>query len=521
MDEIAKITEDSARGGFFLISGTAAATVIMAIGSILVGRFLGSELYGQYTLSLVIPQILLIFTDLGINQGLIKFTASLRAKGETERITKIIKYGTLLKAAVGIAIFAVNYAFADLLASIFLQRPELSPYIRIASISILFQAIFTTVTSTFIGLDKAEYNALTTTIQAISKTTISVALILLGFSLMGAIAGHVASLTIATAISTLLLIIAVRGKTSVKNNHSITEDLKTLIHYGTPLYVSSLLIGLIPLYNNVLLAIFTTDAEIGNYKAALNFNALMTVLSTPITTTLLPAFSKLNSTANRKVKDFFKIANKYTAIIIMPITCLIIIFSKEIVQFIYGATYQSAPKYLALHSSIYFLAGIGYLTLTSLYNGLGETKKTLKISLITFITLAALSPPLTKTYGVQGLIIAYIAANTMGTLYGAYIAKKEFQIEFDKQSTAKIYLISAASSLPSIILLNSTPLHGILKIAAGGILYLLTYLTLMPLTRTVAPHELQKAEYIMKKIKILAFIAEPLLRYQRKILCMI
>jgi O-antigen/teichoic acid export membrane protein len=271
----------------------------------------------------------------------------------------------------------------------------------------------------------------------------------------------------------------------------------------------------------MLLAIFTTDVEIGNYKAALNFTALMTVLTAPITTTLLPAFSKLNSAANRKVKDFFKIANKYTAIIIMPVTCLIIIFSKEIVQFIYGATYQSAPRYLALYCIIYLLVGIGYLTLTSLYNGLGETKKTMKISLITFIVLAALSLPLTKAYGVQGLIIAYIIANTMGTLYGAYIAKRDFQIEFDKKSIAKIYLVSAASSIPPVILLNSNPLNEILKIAAGGTLYLITYLTLMPLMKTFAPHELQKAEYIMKKIKFLEFIAKPLLKYQQKILYMI
>ena len=492
----------------------------MAIGSILVGRFLGSELYGQYTLTLVIPQILLIFTDLGINQGIIKFTASLRAKGENERIAEIIKYGTLLKTAVGIAIFIASYALTDLLTPLFLQRPELSPYIKIASASIVFQAVFTTVTSAFIGLDRAEYNAFTTTIHAISKTTISVTLILLGFSLTGAVMGHVASLIIATAISILLLLPITRGKPNVKNNHNVSEDLKTLIRYGAPLYISSLLIGFIPLYKNMLLAIFTTDIEIGNYKAALNFTALMTVLSAPITTTLLPAFSKLNSTANRKVKDFFKIANKYTAMIIMPVTCLIIIFSKEIVQFIYGATYQSAPKYLALYCLIYFLVGIGYLTLTSLYNGLGETKKTMKISLVTFIVLATLSLPLTKAYGVQGLIIAYIIANTMGTLYGAYIAKKDFQIEFDKKSIAKIYLISAASSIPPATLLSSIPLHGIFKIAVGGTLYLIGYLTLMPLTKTVVPHEIQKAEYIMKKIKILEIIARPLLKYQRRILSM-
>jgi len=345
-EELIKIAEDSARGGFFLLSGTALATVIMAIASILIARLLGPELYGQYTLALVVPQLLFLFTDLGINQGIIKFTANLRTKGETNRLTKIIKYGLLLKASTGIAIFIINYTLADFFASVLLQRPDLAFYIRIASTAVVFQVIATTATSAFVGLDKTEYNALTSNIQAIAKAIISIALVLFGFSVAGALLGYVASYIVAAAAGATILFFIVREKQNTKNNHILTDDLKTLIHYGAPLYISILLTGFIPLYQNVMLAIFTTDADIGNYKAATNFATLITVLTIPITTALLPAFSKLDSSTTQKIKTFFKLANKYTTILIMPITILILIFSNEIVQIIYGSTYQSAPLFL-------------------------------------------------------------------------------------------------------------------------------------------------------------------------------
>jgi len=123
-----------------------------------------------------------------------------------------------------------------------------------------------------------------------------------------------------------------------------------------------------PLYQSIILAKFTTDAEIGNFNAATNFVALMSILSVPITTALLPAFSKLDSAAN-SIKTFFKLANKYTAMIIPPVMFLIIIYSIEIVQIIYGSAFHSAPLYLATYFALYFLVGLGYLTLTSLYNG--------------------------------------------------------------------------------------------------------------------------------------------------------
>jgi len=518
-DELFKVAEDSARGSFFLMFGTAIATVIMAIASIIIARFLGPELYGQYTLVLIVPELLFLFTDLGINQGIIKFTASLRVKGETSRLTKIIKYGLLLKASTGIAIFIINYVVADLFASALLQRPDLALYIRIASITIVFQVIFTTATSAFVGLDKTEYNALTSNIQAIAKAIISIALVLVGFSIAGALMGHVASYIVAAGASASMLFFILRQKQNAQNSHSLADDLKTLIHYGTPLYISLLLTGFITLYQNFILAIFTTDAEIGNYKAAINFTTLITVFTIPITTALLPAFSKLDASTTQKIRTFFKLANKYTAILILPITVLIIIFSNEVVQLIYGPTFESAPLFLATYSLLYLLIGLGYLTLTSFYNGLGETKTTLKMNLITFLTVTVLSPIFTKTYGVLGLIVAFLIASIASTSYGSYIARTNHRIEFDTKSMVKIYLVSIFSTPPLLILLlQPWPLPRLFEVVAGALLYLFTYVTLTPLAKIMNHSELQSATLVLQKIKALAAITAPLLEYQKKIL---
>lgn len=516
-DEITKVAEDSARGGFFLISGTALATGILAIASIMIGRFLGAELYGQYTLALVVPQILFLFTDLGINQGVVTFTANFRIKNEIHRVVRIIKYGLMLRVLTGIAIFAISYIFADFLASFFLQRPELAFYIRIAGISVIFQVVFTTANSAFVGLDKTEYNALTANIQAIAKTAISITLVLLGFSIFGAIVGYVASYLLGAIASIFLLFFVTRKFKDGNDDGKISEDLKSIVHYGIPLYMAILVTGFVPLYQNVVLAIFTTDADVGNYKAATNFNSLITTISVPITTALLPAFSKLHSSTKEKVKVFYRLANKYTAILMVPITVLIIILSREIVEVIYGHTYASAPIFLAIHSLLYFSVGFGYLVLPSLYNGLGETKITLKMSLITFLTLLVLSPIFTKAYSVQGLITAFLIASVGGTFYGFHIARKKFQISVDANTLLKIYLNSALASVPVLLILHFGYLSKLLSIIAGGISYFSLYVTLTPLTKTVTFSELEKATPIIKRTRFLAIVINPILAYQRKL----
>lgn len=517
-DEFAQVAEDSARSGFFLISGTALATVVLAIGSILMARVLDDELYGQYSLALVVPQILFVFSDLGLSQGITKFTAELRSKGEIGQVAKIIQHGLILRATIGIIIFLINFAFAEFLASFILHRPELAFYVRLASLSVLFQVIIITASSAFIGMDKAHYAALTDNVNAIAKTVIQLTLVLLGFAVGGAVAGQVASQAIAGVIGIILLLLMLRKWGGVSNGQTFTQNVKVLLRYGAPLSVSAFLVGFSPLYQNVILAAFTTDAAVGNFRAATNFVVLLTVISIPISSTMLPAFSKLNSKTRERMAAFFKLANKYTAILIVPVAILIMILSREVIQIVYGPTYESAPLFLALSCSTYFLVGVGFLTLASFYNGMGETRITMRINLITFSLLFAIAPILTSFYGVVGLIVSSLLASSVGQIYSSYYARKRFKAEFDTSALLKVFAISALSSIIPITIVNFAGLPMFLGVILGGLLYLLSYVTLVPLTKVVNHTELTQVSLVLQRIRFLAFIVKPVLKYQEKIL---
>ena len=517
--DLMKVAEDSARGGFFLISGSVISTVILAVSTMLVGRFLGSDLYGQYHLALVIPEMLFIFADLGITAGVVKYSASLRVEGKIDQAAKIIKHGLLLKTCAGLVFFLLNFVLADFLAATLLNRPELGFYVRVASISTVFYVAHSVATSAYIGLDKMQYSALTTNIQSVSKAVVSIGLILLGFSVAGAVLGHVAGNIIGAvvALSILLLILRKYARNS-DDDVGLAQTFKIFMSYGIPLYVSGILVALVTAYQNFILAIFTTNVDIGNLRAAFNFVSLITVVSLPITTTLFPAFSKLNSTTNDKTTTFFKFANKYTTILIIPMATILIVFSKEIVQIIYGSTYQTAALFLSIYCLLYFLVGLGYLSLASLFNGLGETWITLKTSLVTLLAILILAPSLTKAYGVPGSIAALISATAAGVYYGMHIAKRNFKIEFETKSLVKIYIIGMASAIPSLLLLQTSPLPGLVNVIVGGLLYLVVYLTLTPISGIVNSSELKTVTEIVQKIKLLGPIIKPVLKYQEKIL---
>jgi O-antigen/teichoic acid export membrane protein len=517
-DSFYKIAEDSARSSFFLITGSIVSTIISAVSTILIGRFLGAELYGQYALAIVVPQLLFLFADIGINQGVIKFSASLKSKGEMSQFIPLIKHGLIFKAIIGIMISIASFAFAGHLATYLVNRPEIEPYIRIASISILFQVATTTATSAFVGLDKTQYNALTTNLQAVAKATVSLALVLLGLSVAGAITGFVVGYVISGAVGIAILFTMLHEHSGIEEQTRFAQNLKTLMEYGIPLYISILLTGFVLPYQSLILAQFTTDVDIGNFKAATNFVTLITVLSLPITTALLPAFSKLDSTNQRKIGDFFKLANKYTTLAIVPTTIIVIAFSKEIVLLLYGSTFQSASLFLSIYGLLYLLVGMGYLTINSFLNGLGETRIFLNMTLVNFLIFLTLTPLFTQKLGVPGLIIAFLISNIAGTIYGFYITRTKFGIGYAKKPITKIYVSAIASALPALLMLRFSPLPQFISIVAGGTIYLIAYATLIPVLETITFDELETASHILGRIRLLSKLSKPLLDYEKKIL---
>ena len=523
LSDMSRVVEDSARGGFYLTLGNITSTIIQAISVFIIARILGSEQYGIYTISTIIPTLLLLFVDPGIDQGITKYAASLQTKGQKDRIPKLLAHGILLKTTLATAAFAACFIFADQFAIHILNRPEIAPevtwYIQLASAMIIFQAIWTTINSAFVGLDRTQYNALTTTIQATIKGVIAPILVIIGLSITGALLGYVISLLMASLLGISLFIIKIYRPLNHSNtsNGKIAGNVKTLIRYGLPLYISILIGGFALQYQNILLSIFTTNHEIGNYKAAMNFTVIVSSLAIPIATTLLPAFSKLESN-KEDVKQFLEMAIKYTSMTILPIATLLIIYSEEITQIMYGTSYELAPTFLAIYTLQFFLVGLGSIVLGSLFSGLGETRLNLRTTLANSIIVITVAPILTWFLKITGMIATIILASIVSTLYALHIARKKYELKLDARTTAKTYIVTIISALPILalqkILLTST----LIQVILGATIYLTTYLILIPTTKIITQPELEQIRTIIEKIKLLKYFAYPIFYFGEKIL---
>ncbi|MFQ6081226.1 MAG: flippase [Candidatus Bathyarchaeia archaeon] len=514
-DKLVEIAEDSARGGFFLFTGNASQLIVLAIGSIIVARLLGPENYGLLSLSLVIPSILAGLIDLGVNSSLTRFSARLRAEGKAQLAAGMLRSGFLFKLLIGVAMSATCFIFSDALATHVLNRPGMGFLVRIASSLILFQTIFTTLNSAFIGLDRMDGSALIMNAQSVAKTTLSSLLVVLGFSVVGALAGHIAGYMIAGLAGGLIFSRYYKGLGKPSNN-SFSSNLRVMLHYGFPLYLSALILLIRGQYQTVILAFFTSNVEIGNLGIATNLSSMMNVLIFPLAV-LFPAFSKVSPNSN-ELKKTFKLAVKYTALFTVPAAVLVATLSKDLVYTLYGHSYSSAPTFLSLYILTFLYTGAGSIVITYLFSGIGETSTVFKCNLINLLVFLPLAPTLTMLYGVPGLIVAFLISGLTSLAYGLFIATKKIQVNLDLKASSRIYLSSFLSAIPLLAFLHISPLHGLPNVLTSGSLFLLTYLTLIPLTGAITHTDLESLKLILSRIKTLWPLIRPVLTYEAKLL---
>ena len=287
----------SVKGGFNLFYGLIISTIISALGIIFLARLLSPSDMGILAIAVVAPNLFAILRDWGINSAMTRFIAKYRSENKMANVKGILSAGVLFELTLGLSLSLLSFILSDFMATHFLQRPDIAPLIRIASFTILGEALLTAARSIFTGYERMELHSITLVIQSSLKAVLSLLLVIFGLGVFGAVIGNtIAALTSGLVSIAMLYIVIYRNTEKLtKEKLRIIENIKTMFKYGLPISISAILSGLLAQFQNFLVAIYVINQLIGNYSVALNFAVLITFFATPITTVLFPAFSKLNA----------------------------------------------------------------------------------------------------------------------------------------------------------------------------------------------------------------------------------
>jgi O-antigen/teichoic acid export membrane protein len=513
MERAQEMGKASATGSFQLLIGVASSTIIMAVGTIILTRLLGSDNYGLYTLAFAPCVMISLFRDWGVNSAMTKHVASLRAGGKDAETCDIVVAGVAFEVATGVTLFLLSFSLAGFFASI-LHRPEIYPYISIMSITILSSSLLVAAQNSFIGYERMNLYSFTLICQAIVKTAVGPVLVILGYGILGAALGYTMGFVAAGLIGIATLYVIVYRPLAKRRTakRSIFKTLRPMIRYGIPLSVSSILLGLLTQFNILMMGVYIPNTGAGNgligsYNAAVNFAVLLTFFTIPIGTVLFPAFAKIDSQKEPELlKTVFASSVKYTAILLMPATMAIMALSTPIVNTLFGEAYSYAPLFLTLYVITNLFAAVGNLTLGSFLTGLGETKVSMKQAILTVLVGLPLALLLIPPLGVLGVIIGTLVSGIPSMIWGLHWAWKHYEAKAEFHSSTRILIASALAAIASY--LGTALLHTAawVQLVFGLAIFLVIYILGAPLIGAVGQSDIDALRTMFSGLGVISKI---------------
>ena len=404
-----------AKGTGIVFIGSLAGLFLAFIGRLMIARYETVSEYGVFSLALVILNICVVISTLGLQNGVTRSIAYARGKNENEKIQGFISASIWLSLAASIILcFSLFFASETIAVNIF-HEPALTAPLKIFSIAIPFFTLSSVIVSIFLGFGRVQAKVYFQDIlRNVLFPILLLAVILLNLSLTSVFYAY----TVSLAISCLLLVIYTVKylpssiKFTAKQTNNANPVAKELLFFSLPLLGVAMLGMIIAWTDTLMLGSFKSTAEVGLYNAA---HPLANFISLPLNVLLviyMPITSGLYAQGLMpEMRRNFAILTKWLCSLTLPLFLILFLFPETVLNFLFGANYIFAANALRILSIGYIInnfLGPNGSTLIAI----GESKFMMWATAATAILNIGLNIALIPTLGIVGAAIASMVAIT-------------------------------------------------------------------------------------------------------------
>lgn len=307
---------------------------------------------------------------------------------------------------------------------------------------------------------------------------------------------------------------------------------KALLKFSFPAMLALLIIELYSMVDTIFLGIKAGPAAIGALTIAFPVQRLMSSLGMMVAVGASTACSRsLGSNNHKKLKGVIKNSINITIIIMVVLTCIMLIFKKQVIIGVLGASsniYPLSEKYISI---VIFGGVFQALTLVFCYimTAMGDTKITLKANglgallniFIDYILVINLS------FGVEGAAIATVGSQIIAFIYAFIKMKKNVELNIELSIEGKIvknilavglstFIVEVSDAIVAIILNNLLASYGgdtaLIMVGVTTKISMFLFVTVIGISSSMQPiaafnYGAKKIKKIIKVVKITVIFA--------------
>jgi len=416
----------------------AVSQLVYFVLRIFLGRYLGPSELGLYTLSYTCYSFGVLLSAFGIGGALVKYVAE--SKEDAPRMGRLLFVGVVFSFLIGCVMWLALHVSAPWIAQRFFKMPELSGLLRIVAVSFPFIALQRATLGFLNGMRRMTLYAFVNVYQGVLTTVLTVALVVLGYGLEGA----VVALVLPIILLSLFSLFATRQYLIRPGQSQSVGMLWMLLKFGVPLVLGSSMYMIFENVDRVVLGHYTDEKTVGIYAAAALLSVIVTLIPTSIMYVTGPTIaSHWGRGEHERIQDLVNRAMKYTALIIVPISFAGVLLSRDLIVIIFGETYVSATVPLQILLAGFILGGI-FTSVGTALNMTGWVQMAFVIGGVQVVANAVLCTVLIPHFGMNGASVSTAVSLVFGTLLNLYFVQRLIKIAIDWGWFARFLSVGAA-----------------------------------------------------------------------------
>lgn len=436
-----------------LLSSTALifAGVLLSSGATLVeraviGRAFSVELYGEFSLGLTVMTLFTSVTLVGVTQGVTRYMS----RFDDERdVRGVVWSGALIVFVVSSVVSAVIYLRIETITSLFFEGTDSTALLRLFVLAIPISTVVTIGVSGIRGLENTRYKIYAEDVfHSGSRIVLLLLLIGLGFGIQATGYAYIASALIALVV-TFYLYNRLSSLLGPFRFHG-----RTLLAFGAPLMVSTILSTLLSRTDTLMLAFFRSSSEVGLYMSAYPLSKTLLLFVSCFGYLYFPIISRLDSDSRKEeIRNVYQITTKWSFLLTFPLFAVFVLFSGDVLTMFFGEKFVGGGDALAVLTLGFFVSatlGRNRETLSAL----GDTRSVMVADFFALALNFVLNLAFIPRFGFIGAAVASAGAYVLRNVVINVILWNSFGITPFTRRTVRTYVLVPAAVLPPIALVS-------------------------------------------------------------------
>lgn len=327
------------KDSFWAVFGNGMGFGLMLLAGILIARFLGKDLYGEYGMVKTTMFQVAAFATFGLGYTSTRFVAKAKRE-DPSQICGIVHSSFLITIASSSVLAILLFIFAYPLAE-FIEEPSLALAFRLLGVITILKALLTTQNGVLAGLGDFKGLARNNVISGLSLLVLCVPLTVL-FSVKGSLL----ALALSQFINLVLNFFLLKKEKLIAWNEWQFSKLKELLRFSIPVALQELTFSLSYWLTSLILVKMTTMGELGVYSAAAQWNTVVLFVPSLLSNVILSHLSGNVSNKKHHQRTIQMALCMNLCCTLLPF--LIVYFSTDFIYTLYGPSFSSLPTVLRI-----------------------------------------------------------------------------------------------------------------------------------------------------------------------------